>query len=98
MHGFKISHCGDLNENGNFKEGILVMQGYKQLHGRDLNENDNFEDRQLVLQGRKSVYVGDLNEIINFIQGNQTSHAWLQTFACGDINENEIVKKGTYSF
>ena len=27
---------GDLNENGNFKDGKLVMHGYKRLHGLSL--------------------------------------------------------------
>ena len=39
MHGYEILHGGDLNENGNCKEGSLVMHGYTFLHGSELNED-----------------------------------------------------------
>ena len=54
---------GELNENGNFKEGELVMHGYSLCGGRsDLNENGNFNERKLVMHGYKILYGGELNE------------------------------------
>ena len=35
MVGYKILHGGDLNENGNFRHGKLVIHGYRILHGGD---------------------------------------------------------------
>ena len=51
MHGYEILHGGDLNENGNCKEGSLVMHGYTFLHVGDLNENHNFRIGKLIIHG-----------------------------------------------
>ena len=41
MHGYKDLHGGDLNENGNSKNGKLVMHGYTFLYGDDVYANGN---------------------------------------------------------
>ena len=33
MHGYIISHGGDLNETDNFNLWKLIIHGYKHLHG-----------------------------------------------------------------
>ena len=38
MHGYIISHGGDLNENDNFKDLKLIIRGYKNLHGAILTK------------------------------------------------------------
>ena len=32
MHGYRISHGGDLNENKHFKEWTLIIHGYCAYH------------------------------------------------------------------
>ena len=36
---------GDLNENGNFRNGNLIIHGYIILHGGDLNGHEHFKKR-----------------------------------------------------
>ena len=43
MLGYKISHGGDLNENGNFIDRKLIIHSYIILHGGDLNGNETFK-------------------------------------------------------
>ena len=38
MHGYIISHGGDLNENDNFDVWKLIMYGYKKMHADDINK------------------------------------------------------------
>ena len=38
-------HGGNLNENGKFMKGKLVMRGYNNFAWGDLNQNDNFKQR-----------------------------------------------------
>ena len=45
MHGYIILHGGDLNENGNFRNGNLIIHGYIILHGGDLNGHEHFKKR-----------------------------------------------------
>ena len=41
MIGFKKFAWGDLNENGNFRNGNLIIHGYIILHGGDLNGHEH---------------------------------------------------------
>ena len=45
MLGYKILHGGDrdLNENGNFRVGKLIIHDYRILRGGDLNGNEHFK-------------------------------------------------------
>ena len=43
MHGYIISHGGDLNENDKIKEWKLIIHGYTNLHRANLNENENYK-------------------------------------------------------
>ena len=45
LHGYRISHGDDLNENGNFKVQKLIIRGYKTMRGGDLNENKQYKNR-----------------------------------------------------
>ena len=47
MLGYKILHGGDLNENGNFRHGKLIIHGYIILHGGDLKRNEKIQ-RQII--------------------------------------------------
>ena len=38
MHGYRISHGCDLNENDNIQEWQLIVHGYKKLHGAILTK------------------------------------------------------------
>ena len=55
MHGYNILYGGDLNENGNFDEGKLIMHGYTILHGGDLNETEHFKEGQLFMGASHAV-------------------------------------------
>ena len=51
MH-YQHLHGGDLNENGNFKDGKLVLHD-QILHVGDLNENKDFKDPKMLAFARQ---------------------------------------------
>ena len=53
----------DLNENGNFRSGKLIIHGYRILHGGDLNINEHYKRRIYYLifcDGRIIVFFCDI--------------------------------------
>ena len=73
MHGYKILYGDDLNENGNFDDGKLVMHGYKILYEGELNENGNSEDEKLVMHGYKNPCMGAISTNMAILTtGNQS--------------------------
>ena len=76
MRSCTIMHGGDLNENGDCKDGKLVMHAYNFLCGGD---TCNFKDGKLVMHGYKMhgykmhgykiLYGVNLNEHCNFRDG-----------------------------
>ena len=43
MHGCRISHWDNLNDNDMFEDWKLIIQGYNKMCGSDLNENENYK-------------------------------------------------------
>ena len=43
MHGCRISHRDNLNDNDMFEDWKLIIQGYNKMCGSDLNENENYK-------------------------------------------------------
>ena len=62
LHNFE---WGDLDENGNYKEGKLVMHGQKNVYQYYLNEMVTFKGKP-IMDGYRTSHGGDLNENDNF--------------------------------
>ena len=90
MYGYTHLHRGDLNENGNFEYGKLVMHGYNHFVWRRSWQKWQF------YEGNQSCFLtqfawGRFNENGNFRNGELTIHGSRILHGC-DLNGNENFK------